>query len=223
VLQPTCGPTLLQGKGQGKAQKQRNEIVPWGWEQEAKDSRKKQVSERRAAEDAARAAKVGPLHTPAQHSGDLEALLDSLPAFLACGPVLPGHKACLTNSAQCYLTPALWFARFVDRRQPTTSTWPRRQSRSSPLQKRARQRPPTPRPRPEMGPRPKPHHARQPSAAVRVCTCWLLLLLLYCCLLFHCGCSVGQATLCHRSRSPPPALQASGSLKLVRLLLAKCS
>ncbi|GAB4819875.1 hypothetical protein N2152v2_006921 [Parachlorella kessleri] len=46
-----------KGQGQGKAVKQRNDIVPWGWEEEAKQTRKKAVAERSAAEAAARAAK----------------------------------------------------------------------------------------------------------------------------------------------------------------------
>ena len=42
--------------------KQRNDIVPWGWEEETKQARKKAVAERSAAEAAARAAKVRNLH-----------------------------------------------------------------------------------------------------------------------------------------------------------------
>eukprot|EP00887_Chlorella_sp_A99_P000327 scaffold13.g327.t1 len=45
------------GKGQERAHKQKNEIVPWGWEEAAKAERKKKVAERSAAEAAAKAAK----------------------------------------------------------------------------------------------------------------------------------------------------------------------
>ncbi|PRW56107.1 DNA-binding [Chlorella sorokiniana] len=44
------------GKGQPKV-RARDEILPWGWEQQAKDERKKKNVERSAAEAAAKAAR----------------------------------------------------------------------------------------------------------------------------------------------------------------------
>ncbi|PSC72661.1 hypothetical protein C2E20_4092 [Micractinium conductrix] len=50
------GSKAAKSRGQPK-QRARDEIVPWGWEQQAKDERKKKNSERTQAEAAAKAAK----------------------------------------------------------------------------------------------------------------------------------------------------------------------